>query len=153
MNTTIEEPRSPKRDFAQEFITASGARPSDNVIISGAGNLEILIEFIQRGFSHVICQSDHAPHITTQPADILIAPDVKNETDFHNILTLLARDLRPHGLLIISSTSKDPSITELALRRLLKEGGFTAVKQINGTPDVGTIFCARKGVASIARAA
>jgi hypothetical protein len=101
MSTPIEEPRSPKRDLAQELISASGAKPPDNVIISGTGNLEILIEFIQCGYSHVVCRSDHAPHITTQPADILIAPNVKGETDFRNVLTLLARDLRPHGLLVI----------------------------------------------------
>jgi len=153
MSTTIEEPRSPKRDLVQEVIAVSGAKPPDNVIVSGAGNLEILIEFIQRGFSHVVCQSSHAPHITTQPADILIAPNLKSEAEIRDVLTLLTRDLRPHGILVISCTPTDSSITELSLRRLLKEGGFTAVKQINCTPDVGTILCARKEAASIARAA
>jgi hypothetical protein len=153
MSTTIEEPRSPKRNLAQEFIAASGAKPPDNVVISGTGNLEILIEFIQRGFSHVICRRDHAPHITTQPADILIVPDVGSETDLRSVLTQLARDIRPHGLLVISCSSKNRSIIELALRRLLKEDGFTVVKQTNGDTDIGAIFCACKGAASIARAA
>jgi hypothetical protein len=153
MSTASEEPQSTQRDLAQEFITISGAKPPDNLVISGTGNLDILIEFIQRGFSHVVCQSDHAPHITSQPIDILIAPNVKSENDFHNVMTLLARDLRPQGLLVMSCTLNDPSITDLALRRLLKESGFTAVKQINNNPDVGTILCARKEAASIARAA
>jgi hypothetical protein len=153
MSAALEEPRSPTRTLADEFIALSGAKPPDNVIISGTGNLEILIEFIQRGFSHVICQSDHTPHVTSQPADILIAPNVKNESDFLNVMTLLARDLRPQGLLVILCTSTDPSFTELALRRLLKESGFAAVKQTNNNPDAGAILCARKQAASMARAA
>jgi hypothetical protein len=153
MSTTIEEPRSPKRDIAQEFIAVSGAKPPDNVIIFGAGNLEMLIEFIQRGFSHVVYQSGHAPHITTQPADILIAPNLKCEAEIRNVLALLTRDLRPRGILVISCTPAAPSITELALRRLLKEGGFSAVKQANYNSDFGIIVCARKEAASIARAA
>lgn len=153
MSAETEDPRNPKRDLAREFIAISGAKPPDNVIISGAGNLEILIEFIQRGFSHVVCQSGHAPHITTQPADILIAPNLKSQKEIGEVLALLTRDLRPHGTLVISCASTDSSTTELALRRLLKQSGFTAVKQLYCNPDIGTILCARKAATSVARAA
>jgi hypothetical protein len=152
MRTTTEEPRSPKRDLAHEFITASGAQPADNVIIAGAGNLELLIEFIQRGFSHVVCQSDHGAHITTQPGDILIAPNLKSKSDFHSVMTLLVRDLSPHGVLVISR-DQNPSFTEWDLRRCLKENGFRAVRQFDCREGAGTILCARKEVASVAHAA
>jgi hypothetical protein len=152
MRTIAEEPRSPKRDFAFEFINASGAKPADHVTIAGAGNLDLLVEFIQRGFSHVACQSDHGPHITAQPADILIAPHLKSGSDFDSVMSQLVRDLSPHGALVISCAD-DSSFTEWDLRRLLKEKGFRAVRQIDGREGAGTIFCARREAAFVACAA
>jgi hypothetical protein len=152
MKVVVEEPRSPQRDFACEFINASGAKPEDNVTIAGAGNLDLLIEFIQRGFSHVVCQSDHGPHITAQPADILIAPHLKSKSDFDSVISRLMRDLSPHGALVVSC-AKNSSFSEWDLRRLLKEKGFRTMRQIDSNKGAGTIFCTQREAASMARAA
>lgn len=150
MKTIAGQPLSPRRDCASEFIAASGAKPTDNILIAGAGNLDLLIEFIQRGFSHAACQSDRGPHITAQPADILIAANLKTASDFHCVMTLLARDLSPHGALILSCA---PSFSEWDLRRLLKQKGFRAVRRIDGRNSAAAIFCARREAAFVARAA
>src|SRR5579872_6337453 len=102
MNTN-DDPRSPERALAREVIAASGAQPADNVTIAGAEHLEVLIELIRRGFCQVLCRSaDHGPHMATSPADVLIAPNVKSETDLRSVLTRLGRDLRPRGVLVFS---------------------------------------------------
>jgi hypothetical protein len=152
MRTITEEPRSPKRDLAYEFVNASGAKPADNITIAGGGNLDLLIEFIHRGYFHVVCQSDHGPHITAQPADILIAPHLKSKSDFDSIITQLIRDLNPHGVFVVSC-DQGSSFTEWDLRRLLKEKGFRTMRQTNSIKGAGAIFCARREAASVARAA
>jgi hypothetical protein len=153
MSTAIEEPGSTKQDLVHEFIAASGAKPTDNVTITGKENLEILIQFIRCGFSHVLCRSDHCPHITAPPADILIAPAVQGESDLIDILTRLARDLRPQGVLVTSYSGTDPVFTELALRRILRQCAFAAIKQVAGPKGVGTILCCHKQADSMRRAA
>jgi hypothetical protein len=152
MSIVAEEPRSPKRNFAFEFVNASGAKPVDNIIVAGAGNLDLLVEFIHRGYSHVVCQSEHGPHITAQPADILIAPHLKSKSDFDSVMTQLVRDLSPHGAIIVSC-AHGSSFTEWDLRRLLKEKGFRTLRQTTSNKGAGTILCARREAASVARAA
>ena len=154
MNTTNDDSRCPKRDLVNEVIAASGAQPADNVTIAGTEHLEILIELIRCGFSHVLCRSaDHGPRMAAPPADILIAPNVKSEADLRTVLTRLGRDLRPRGLLVLSHAQNCSSFNERHLRRLLTEGGFTAVERIAEHGDVGTLWCAHKQAASLRRAA
>ena len=86
MNTANAEPRSLEQDLAHEVVAASGARPTDNVTIAGTEHIEILIELIRRGFSHVLCRSaEHGPHMAAPPADILIAPNIKSETELQHV--------------------------------------------------------------------
>jgi hypothetical protein len=154
MSNTNDDRRSPARDVVHEVITASGARTADNVTIAGTEHLEILIELIRRGFSHVLCQSsDHGPHMAAPPADILIAPNVKSEADLQAVLTRLGRDLRPRGVLVMSYAQESSSFSDRRLRRLLMEGGFAAVERIAGHGSVGTLWCAHKQAASLPRAA
>jgi hypothetical protein len=154
MTTTDDGSRSPERSIAHEIITASCARPTDRVTIAGTQHVEILIELIRRGFSDVLCRSaDLGPRLPTPPADILIALDVKCEADLRSVLTRLGRDLRPRGVLVVTYAQTCSSFDERRLRRLLIEGGFTAVERIAGRGDAGTLWCARKPPAAMRRAA
>jgi hypothetical protein len=154
MNIIQGESRSSKRDIGPEVIAVSGALPADNVTIAGTGHLEMMVEFIRRGFSHVQCRSaDNGPHLPASPTDILIAPDVKSEADLTAVLTRLGRDLRPRGLFVISCAQAGSSIDERRLRRLLLAGGFTAVERIAGHGGAGTLWCAHKAAAPMRRAA
>ncbi len=122
--------------------------------IAGSGHIEILVEFIRRGFSDVLCRSAvHGPHMAAPPADVLIAPNVASEADLHGILTRLASDLRPRGVLVISCAKTFSSFDERRLRRRLMESGFTAIERIAARGDVGTLWCAHKQAASMRRAA
>lgn len=154
MCTTTADPRCPEQDLAREVVAASGAQPTDNVTIAGTENIEILIELIRRGCSHVLCRSAvHGPHMAAPPADVLIAPNVKSETELHIVLTRLGHDLRPRGALVVSCPENCRCLSERGLRRLLVAAGFTAVERIAGHGDVGTIWCAHKMRAPMARAA
>jgi hypothetical protein len=154
MSTIEDDPRSAELTLAHEVIAASGARPADNVTIAGAGNIEIVLELNRRGFAHVLCRSaDHGPHMAAPPADVLIAPGVKSETDLRAILTRLGRDLRARGALVISCARASSSLSEMRLRRLLVEAGFTAVERIEGRDNLRTLWCARKRAAHLRQAA
>ena len=154
MNFSDDGWRSSQRALASELINASGASPANHVTIAGAEHLEVLIEFIRRGFAHVLCRSaNHGPHMATPPADILIAPDAKSEADLCRVLTRLGCDLRPCGMLVISYVHNRSSLTERRLRRLLVESGFLAVERIASRGSADAIWRARKAPASMARAA
>ncbi|HXQ50404.1 MAG TPA: hypothetical protein VN802_04860 [Stellaceae bacterium] len=154
MNTANTEPRSLERALAQEVVTASGARPADHVTIAGTDHVEVLVEFIRRGFSNVLCRSaEHGPHIPAPPADVLVAPDVKSEAGLSCVLARLGRDLRPRGILVMTCARTCSPFDERRLRRVLMDGGFTAVERIAGRGDVGTVWCAHKGAASLRHAA
>ena len=154
MSHTTDDPRSLERDLAREAVTVSGARPTDNVTIAGTAHIEIVIELVRRGFSHVVCQSAiNGPHMAAPPADLLIAPNVKSETELRSVLKRLAHDLRPRGVLVISCAAIGSSLSERCLRRLLMEEGFSAVERSASRGDVGTLWCAHKARAALARAA
>ena len=154
MNTPDDNSGSLNRALAHEIISASGAQSADNVTIAGIEHLEVMIELIRRGFSHVLCRSaDRGPHMGVPPTDILIAPNVKSEAVLRDVVTRLGYDLRPRGILLISCAYACSSLNEQRVRRLLMECGFTAVERITVRDDVGTIWCAHKKAASMPRAA
>jgi hypothetical protein len=154
MNTTHDEPRSLKRALASEVITASDVRPADHVTIAGAEHLEILIEFVRRGFSHVFCVSaDHGPRMAISPADLIIALNLRTEAALRDVLARLGRDLRPRGVLVMSFAGTCSPFNERHLRRLLMENGFMAVERAAGHGDAGILWCAYKEAASMRHAA
>ena len=153
MNTSNEPPNR-RQAFAREIILASGARPADRVTIAGTDDLELLVEFIRRGFTHVLCRAaDRGPHLAEASADILIAPGIRSEADLRSVMTRLGRDLRPNGTLVVSFARRGSSFDERRLRRCLMEGGFTAMERIAGRGDAGTLWCARRSPAAMLRAA
>ena len=154
MTSSNGEPRGCERALAQELISASHARPADNVTIAGTEHLEILIELIRHGCSHALCRSaEHGPHIAAPPSDILIAPNLKDETELCNVLKRLGGDLRPRGVLVFSCAQTGSSLSDRNLRRVLIERGFATVERIAGQGDVGTLWCAYKQPASLRHAA
>lgn len=153
MCTTNDDPRRLERYLAREAVALSGAGPMDNVTIAGAEHIEIVIELIRRGFCNVLCRSPaNGPHLAAPPADLLIAPNVKTESELIGVLTRLGHELRPRGVLVISCAETGSALSDRCLRRLLMEQGFSAVERIAGG-DIGTLWCAHKARAPVARAA
>jgi hypothetical protein len=142
------------RARAGDVIAASGARQADQVTIAGTANLDIMIELVRRGFSRVLCRSaDRGPHSAMPPADILIAPNLPSEGALCRVLTQLGRELRPAGSFVMSYAANYAAFNERRLRQTLLEGGFASVEKIAASDDAGTLWCARKAVASLRQAA
>ena len=153
MSTDNRQRQSCTRALAHALIRVSHAQPTDNVTIAGAGHLELLVELMRDGYGHALCRSvDHGPHMARPPADILVAPNVRDESDLCNILQRLGSDLRPRGLIVFSCAQSD-TFGDRNLRRVLIERGFTAVERIAGEGNVGTLWCAHKRAASLRHAA
>jgi hypothetical protein len=154
MTKTNGDSQSRERALVHEVLAASGARPADNVTIAGTDHLEIMIELMRCGFSHVLCQSpDHGPHMATAPADIIVAPNVTSESALGAVVTRLGRDLRPRGVLVICWARPCSALSERRLRRLLMDGGFIAMERIAGRSGAETLWCAHKLAAPLRHAA
>jgi hypothetical protein len=149
-----DDRRSPLSDLdADALIAASGAQPSDRIIIAGSDQLGLMIALIRRGFANVICQSGTCgPHSPAGQCDILIMPSLRNEPDLAQILRHLGGALRRHGVVVLRA-SPFARGSERLLRQTLMDGGFSAVERVPGRGRHGDLWCAHKYGAALARAA
>jgi hypothetical protein len=148
-----DPPTRAPNQFAAALIAASDARPSDKVMIVGVGQLDLLIDFVRRGFVDVSCQSAaFGLSPATRDTDVLIAPAMHTEFEFSSVLRRLGRALRPRGVLV-AQVSEPLSHDECHLRHLFMEAGFIAIEQCTEHEPIGQLWCAHKRAGGLAKAA
>ena len=141
-------PASPLDDF----IEISGAAPSDKVIIAGAKNLDLLVSLMRHGFAEVICQSStQDPCVGQSPADIILAPTVRSETDLLSILRRLGLALRRGGVLVLRTTQPFNFLNNARLRQALADSGCTDFDRV--AAGGGFVWRTQKCALAVARAA
>ena len=151
MSTVVEfeRPGAPPAAAVEDFIAASGARPSDQIVIAGAVHLETLISLTRRGFSRAICQSPQCcPHVPGDKADAIFAPVVANEAALLSILQGLGSTLRPGGALVVETAAPLDLARDARARAAVAASGFAALE-----PAGPALWRARKQTARLTRAA
>jgi hypothetical protein len=137
-----------------DFIELSGAHPEDKVIIAGAKNLDLLVSLMRHGFAEVICQSStQDPCVGQSPADIILAPAVRSETDLLSILRRLGLALRRGGVLVLQTTQPFNFLNNARLRQALADSGCTDFDRVAAGGNGGFVWRTQKCALAVARAA
>lgn len=137
-----------------DFIEISGAVPSDKVIIAGAGHLDLLLSLMRHGFAEVICQSStQDPCVGQSPADIILAPAVRSETDLLSILRRLGLALKRGGVLVLQTTQPFNFLNNTRLRQALADVGCTDFDRVAVRGDGGFVWRTQKCALAVDRAA
>jgi len=137
-----------------DFIELSGARPSDKVIIAGAKHLDLLLSLMRHGFAQVICQaSTQDPCVGQSPADIILAPAVRSETDLLSILRRLGSVLRRGGVLVLQTTQPFNFLNNARLRQALADIGCSDFDRVASRGDGGFVWRTQRRALAVHRAA
>jgi len=152
-NASIPAAASPELALqADQLVALSGAGSADNIVIAGAGQLDLLIALTRAGFASAACQSIHqAPHLAHETADVILAPAIRGEAELRAVLRWFAPHLRRGGVFVLRPSVAD-ALADVPLRRLLHDSGFADI-ETSRARDGCLLWRARKCAAALARAA
>jgi hypothetical protein len=140
-------------DLLGQLIDLSGANGAENVVVSGQGQVELLVGLWRRGFARATCRAaDRGPFAGEPPADLLFVPGFRSEAGLIAVLARLGREVRPGGTLVLQGEC--PTVRARRVRRLLGEHGFDTIEQRRDPEGDSFVLAARKRAAALqARAA
>ena len=141
-------------DLIGQLIDASDAKWSDHVAVAGLKSLDVCLGLYRRGYDHAICRSvTPAPHTPEQSADVLWVLGDLSEQDHVEALSVLGRDLRPGGRLVVGLPQGVPQARIRRLLRMLVDRGFLPITAAEDSSLGNLLVCARKAARPRARAA
>ena len=131
------------RQFANRAVALASASPDDKVLIFGSEQIDLLVELATRGFVDVACSclsACGAPSIVAERlADIVLAPDVRDEAGLCLLLSKAQRVLAPDGVVVVRIAH---SCLPAWLHEDLTAQGFTLV-QTEVTPYGAAVLLRR----------
>lgn len=151
MSTSVSHDRA--SELAASLVKARLAHPTDTVTIAGRGQLELLLAFAHQGLRSVACRDAAVgPHAGEAATDLLLIPDIEDESELRSALMRLGPALRDGGMVVAVARHALSAVHVRHLHRLLTDRGFAVVQPIGGAGGPAFI-CARKGSMAAARAA
>jgi hypothetical protein len=113
------------------------ARLTDKVTILGRAQIDLLLALAQKGFVDVSCRNADGPHVTADPADVVVAPAIASEAELVVAAAEARRSLKQSGVFL--ARLADLSSAALGVvDDVLGRYGFAAV----GEP--GGLLCCRR---------
>ena len=135
--------RERARRLADESIIWAGAKTGDRVTIIGSAQIDLLVEFVHRGFANVACRAaTGCPHAADLEADLVIAPALHDDRELMTTISQIRRCLRSGGTLLVQ-TAKSMSVALARSKDILQPQGFAFVGMHRAKPGMHTA-CFRK---------